>query len=172
MVKPINVYSVPELRQALDEALAPTLQRLDYEEVHTLTDLKLALGYSMGIIATGSFLMDKKLSWDESLFYQKILLVVYCIISVIFWYFTKFMVKGVTYMGKNKKTNTTLKLKTSFKSNTEPIYNVTFETSDNKKSTVQLDVTKVFSEQGYLQSNLFLDWLKEQLNNITSKKDL
>lgn len=65
MSKPINVYSIPELRQTLDEALPATFARLKYKQSFQLIDAKLVLGYSMAAIAAGSFLLDKKFKYSE-----------------------------------------------------------------------------------------------------------
>ncbi|EDO16186.1 hypothetical protein Kpol_1014p1 [Vanderwaltozyma polyspora DSM 70294] len=169
MSKPINVYSIPELRQTLDEALSPTLKRLGYIESHHLTDLKLAIGYSITLTAATSFYLDKKFSYSESLVYQKILVAAYFILSVIFWWFNKFIQNDISYVGENKNKKEKLVLKTKFIDN-DPIYKINIHLNDKIVDT-ELPVNKVFNEAGYLQSNLFYDWLNQQLNSFTSKSE-
>ncbi|CCH62150.1 hypothetical protein TBLA_0G02080 [Henningerozyma blattae CBS 6284] len=185
MSKPINVYSIPELRQALDEALPITLKRLNYTQSHLFQDIKLGLGYSMGLIAATSFLLDKKFKWNQTLFYQKLLVGLYFILSITFWIFNHFIEKGLTYQGINKKDSIKLKIMSRLiennsrgnSNNDTPIYQIHFKlinvnnsTEKNNELTSELLVTKIFSEQGYLQTNLFYEYLNDQINLLKEKK--
>ena len=168
MSKPINVYSIPELRQTLDEALAPTFKRLDVEEIHGLTDCKLAIGYSIALVAAGSFLIDKKLDHNDTLLYQKILFGAYLVLSLMFWYVTKYVQKNTVFEGKTKS-NDIITVKTKLENNV-PIYKMTLSVNDTEVKT-ELPVNEVFNKAGYLQSNLFYEWLGEQFNILTTKKE-
>lgn len=168
MSKPINVYSIPELRQTLDEALPATFARLKYKQSFQLIDAKLVLGYSMAAIAAGSFLLDKKFKYSEVVGYQKALLVIYGGLSVLYWYFTKYIEKSTVYEGRNPA-GEKISVKTRFE-NKQPIYLVDFRLDDKTEVSVGLPATEVFNEAGYLQNELLFQWLERQLKVLSSKK--
>lgn len=168
MSKPINVYSIPELRQTLDEALPGIFARLNYKQHFRLIDVKLAFGYSIAVVAAISFLLDKKFNYDDVLIYQKLLVGLYTILSAVFWYFTKHVEKGITYVGINKD-GEKLVVKTHFEKR-EPVYLIDLIKGGETKLSSGLPVNKVFNEAGYLQSDLLFQWLSEQLKTLDSKK--
>ncbi|CCE91695.1 signal peptidase complex subunit SPC2 TDEL_0D01110 [Torulaspora delbrueckii] len=168
MSKPINVYSIPELRQTLDEALPATFARLKYKQSFQLIDAKLVLGYSMAAIAAGSFLLDKKFKYSQVVGYQKALLVIYGGLSVLYWYFTKYIEKSTVYEGRSPA-GEKVSVKTRFEKK-EPIYLVDFRLDDKTEVSVGLPATEVFNEAGYLQNELLFQWLERQLKVLSSKK--
>lgn len=168
MSKAINVYSIPELQQTLDEALPGTFARLQYTQSFGLIDTKLAIGYSIAAVAAVSFLLDKKFKFDEVLSYQKGLLATYAVLSLAFWYFTKYIEKGVTYSGI-KPSGEKVVVKARFEKK-EPLYLVEFSNGDGKELKTSLSATKVFNEAGFLQTDLLFEWLKDQMEILSSKK--
>ncbi|GAV52594.1 hypothetical protein ZYGR_0AG05850 [Zygosaccharomyces rouxii] len=168
MSKPINVYSIPELRQTLDETLPGIFARHEFKQSFRLIDIKLVIGYGIAVVAAASFLLDKKFEFDEVLTYQKILVGSYMILSTVYWYFTKFVQKGITYEGVNKK-GTSIAVKTFFENN-EPLYHITFMTQGDYDLKTALPVNKVFNEHGYLQTDLLYQWIGEQLTTLETKK--
>lgn len=119
--KPINVYSIPELNQALDEALPSVFARLNYERSYALLDAKLYIGYSIAVVAGLSFFLDKKFERDQIVTYQKLLVGAYFVLSLLFWYFSRFIEKGTVYVGKRRGTKEEIYVKTKFEKN-EPLY--------------------------------------------------
>lgn len=119
--KPINVYSIPELNQALDEALPSVFARLNYERSYALLDGKLYIGYSIAVVAGLSFFLDKKFERDQIVTYQKLLVGAYFVLSLLFWYFSRFIEKGTVYVGKRRGTKEEIYVKTKFEKN-EPLY--------------------------------------------------
>ncbi|QLL32399.1 hypothetical protein HG536_0C05680 [Torulaspora globosa] len=168
MSKAINVYSIPELQQTLDEALPGTFARLQYKRSFRLIDTKLAVGYSIAAVAAVSFLLDKKFQFSEVLGYQQLLLAAYAVLSLAFWYFTRYVEKGVTYEG-TKPDGEKITVKTRF-ANNEPVYLVQFVKEGGAELETRLAANKVFSEAGYLQTDLLFGWLKEQLETLGRKK--
>lgn len=168
MSKPINVYSIPELRQTLDEALPGIFMRHEFNQSFRLIDTKLVIGYGIAVVAAASFLLDKKFEFEQVLVYQKILVGSYMVFSTLYWYFTKFVQKGITYEGIDKK-GTSIAVKTSFENN-EPLYQVTFVTQDAFELKTALPVNKVFNEYGYLQTDLLYQWIGQQLVVLNTKK--
>lgn len=168
MSKAINVYSIPELQQTLDEALPGTFARLQYKQRFRLIDTKLGIGYSIAAVAAVSFLLDKKFKFDQVLGYQRVLLAVYAVLSVGFWYFTKYVERGVVYEG-SRPNGEKIVVKTRFEKN-EPVYLVKFVKDCGAELETRLAANQVFNEAGYLQTDLLFDWLKRQLETLSSKK--
>lgn len=166
--KPINVYSIPELRQTLDEALPDVFARHEFKQSFRLIDTKLVIGYGIALVAAASFLLDKKFEFNDVLMYQKILVGSYMVLSTLYWYFTEFVQKGITYEGVNKK-GTSIAVKTYFENN-EPLYHVDIMTQGKFDLKTALPVNKVFNEHGFLQSDLLYQWIGQQLTTLETKK--
>ncbi|SCU90394.1 LAME_0E08350g1_1 [Lachancea meyersii CBS 8951] len=167
MSKPINVYSTPELRQTLDEALPATFQRLGFKQSFQLIDTKLILGYSIAVVAGISFLLDKKLKYDESLTYQKLLVAAYALLSGVFWCFCKYVEKGVKYSGSSK--DRTIVVKTKMEKYSVD-YHVTVQDEDRSVEVI-LPANTVFNEAGYLQSDRLFEWFEQQLDSLAKKAE-
>lgn len=168
MSKPINVYSIPELRQTLIDALPGVFSRLEYTQSYSLIDTKLVFGYSIAVVAGISFLLDKKFEYGDVLLYQKILLGVYTVLSVIYWYFITYVEKGINYVGVSKE-GEKITVKSYFEDG-EPIYRVKLRKNDGVELSTALPVNKLFTEAGYLQSNIFYEWIDQQVKILRSKK--
>ncbi|CAI4047707.1 signal peptidase complex subunit SPC2 SKDI_13G0860 [Saccharomyces kudriavzevii IFO 1802] len=173
--KPINVYSIPELNQALDEALPSVFARLNYERSYALVDAKLYIGYTIAVMAGLSFFLDKKFERSEIIVYQKLLVGAYFILSLMFWYFSRFIEKGTVYVGKKRDTKEEIYVKTKFKNN-EPLYLVDLIQKKNGKDSrknlkAKLEANRVFNESGYLQNDVYFKWFSEQLNVLNTKKN-
>lgn len=168
MSKPINIYSTPDLRQTLDEALPTVFSRLGYTQSFHLIDMKLAIGYSIAVVAGVSFILDKKMKFDEALTYQKLLVIAYMILSTVFWYFTKHIEKGVTFSGSNGKDKITVVTKMKKYSS---LYEVAIKDKSGKTVNVELPVNKVFNAHGFLQQDLLFEWYKQQMKLLAEKKE-
>ncbi|CCE61853.1 hypothetical protein TPHA_0B01800 [Tetrapisispora phaffii CBS 4417] len=174
-VTPINVYSIPELRQTLDADISSELNRLNFKEVFTYVDMKLVIGYSIGMVAGTSFIIDKNFDYKETINYQKLLVLFYVILSGAFWWLTNIFQKNVIYTGENVKEECKVVIRSHFENN-NPIYILVIEKTNTKTGKVEtinanLPVNKVFNEAGYLQKSLYFEWLKDQLE-MSAKKDL
>ncbi|SCU98597.1 LADA_0H14158g1_1 [Lachancea dasiensis] len=166
MSKPINVYSTPDLRQTLDEALPATFERLGFTQSFKLIDTKLFLGYSIALIAGISFMLDKKWTFEDALTYQKILVGAYVVLSVVFWYFSKYVEKGVKYSGSSG--DRTVVVATKMEKHSVN-YEVTLRDDRGKVIEAQLAANTVFNEAGYLQSDRLFKWFEEFLGSLVKK---
>lgn len=162
MSKKINVYSSTEVATALDESLPSVFARLGYKEDHTYLDIKLVFGYTMSLLAVGSFLLDKKLNYKESFNYQVILTLAYFTLSLGLYLYNKFVV-SVTYAGVSKEGNKKIKVSTSI-ANADPNYKVVIETTEKKhKLNTVLPINTVFTANGTLLNEVLVNWFKDQL---------
>ncbi|SCV99410.1 LAFE_0A02564g1_1 [Lachancea fermentati] len=168
MSKPINVYCSADLRQTLDEALPGVFSRLGYVQSFKLIDTKLIIGYSIAVVAGVSFYLDKILEYSESLTYQKILVGLYAALSGLFWYFNKYIEKNVKYTGINKSKS--IQVAATLEQYT---LDYKLKIRDNEGHVVEttLPANKVFTEQGYLQTDLLYKWFENQLNDLTKKRN-
>ncbi|GMM53761.1 signal peptidase complex subunit [Maudiozyma humilis] len=169
MSKPVNVYSISQVSQVLNESLPGVLARLGYTETFELVDQKLLIGYSIALVAAVSFFIDKRFVHDDIVHYQQVLVGAYFVLSVIFWYFKKYVEKSVVYSGKTKNGNATIKISTAYEEG-KPQYSVMFTDKDKKRVESKLEINTVFSAEGYLQTDLFLEWVKQQLATLDNKK--
>lgn len=55
-----------DLKNTTDDALPNYLTSLKFKQTHSLTDVRLALGYSAVLIAAITFYADYKLGWDKT----------------------------------------------------------------------------------------------------------
>lgn len=148
-------------------ALPAVFSRLGYTQSFALVDTKLIIGYSIVAVAAISFLIDKKIAWDDSILYQKILVGLYFVFCAVFWYFNKFIEKGTTYQGVKKSDHITVK--TKFQPYT-PVFKATFADNHGNSLTTELSSTKVFNEEGYLQFDLLYKWFQDQVEILQTKK--
>ncbi|AET40883.1 signal peptidase complex subunit SPC2 Ecym_7026 [Eremothecium cymbalariae DBVPG len=167
MSQPINVYSIPDLTVATDEALPGVFARLGYTQNYRLIDTKLIIGYLISFIAAISFLLDRKVKWHDALFYQKVLVASYLMLSVAFWFVVEYMENGIKYQGI--KDGCQLTVKTKYEK-FNPICKVVLIEESGTKLEVELPATKVFSESGALQFNLLLKWFEDQIRVLGDKK--
>lgn len=166
-MKPQNLNSVADLKNACDETLPAVFASLGYTESFTLTDTKLALGYITVLLAGGLYLAEKKFenNFSNSLYYnlQAILVGVFIIVNSTLWVFTKFILKKIKYTGINQK-GEKIQVSTWCESNTEPVYQV--EITGVKQ--FQIDLTKVFNQDGFLEFQA----LKAAFSSQMSKKSI
>lgn len=171
MNAPVNPYSISEVAQRLDDEVPSVFQRLGYKQSFKLIDSKLLIGYSIAIVAAISFLLDKQYGHVNVRGYQTVLFISYLALSSIFWYFKKYVEANIIYSGTKK--NELVHFKSIFKEG-YPIYQVVITKKiDNieKDLKIDLNIEKMFNEFGYLQSETFYNWVKEQLETFDSKKD-
>lgn len=167
----VNPYSISEVSQRLDDEIPKVFTRLGYKQSFKLIDLKLLVGYSIAIIAAASFLLDKKYGHVNVRGYQTILFIAYLVLSSIFWYFKKFIESDIIYSGTKK--DELIHFKSTYKEG-YPIYHVAIIKKINsieKSYQIDLNIEKMFNEFGYLQSETFYNWVKEQLENFNSKSN-
>ncbi|KAL1879568.1 signal peptidase complex subunit spc2 [Paecilomyces lecythidis] len=106
-VPKVPVYSVNDLKNTTDDALAPYLANLPepytFTQDHTLSNVRFALGYSAVAIAAGIFYVDRKLGW-ESTNAPWVLpaVVVYFALNSILTYWVWGVEAGEVFRGKRK----------------------------------------------------------------------
>jgi hypothetical protein len=91
-----------DLKNTTDDALPNYLHSLKFKQIHTQTDVRLALGYSAVLIAGALFYFDWKFGWEASKPYTAAAVVAYFVLNGAFSYWLWFVEKGVVYEGEGK----------------------------------------------------------------------
>jgi hypothetical protein len=104
MANKVSVYSLADLKNTTDDALANYLNSISFTQSHSLTDVRLSLGYTAVAIAGALFYADWKLGWDVTRPYTLPAVIAYAILNAAFTYWMFVVEKGVVYVGERKGT--------------------------------------------------------------------
>lgn len=111
-----------DLKNTSDDAIPNYLNSLKFKQIHTLTDTRLALGYSAFAIAAACFAWDYKLGFESTKYLTAGAVVLYMVLNAALTYWITFVEKGVVYEGV-APSGDKISIATSTKKNV-PIYNV------------------------------------------------
>lgn len=73
--------SPTDLKNTSDDAIPNYLNSLKFEQIHTLTDVRLGLGYAAFFVAAACFLWDYQYGFDSTKYYSAAAVVVYTILN-------------------------------------------------------------------------------------------
>jgi signal peptidase complex subunit 2 len=88
-----------DLKNTSDDAIPNYLNSLKFRQSHTLTDVRLALGYTAFGIAAACFLWDYKLGFESTKYYTAAAVTLYTLINTALTLWIMFREKGVIYEG-------------------------------------------------------------------------
>lgn len=88
-----------DLKNTSDDAIPNYLNSLKFRQSHTLTDVRLALGYSAFGIAAACFLWDYKLGFENTKHFTAAAVAVYTLVNTALTLWITFREKGVIYEG-------------------------------------------------------------------------
>jgi len=94
------VYSLPDLKAKSDEVLYNYLASLGITPCHRLTDVRLALGYTMVAISGGAFWYERKHGWDATREWMPFAIMAYFALNFVLGYWVMFVERGVVFDGK------------------------------------------------------------------------
>lgn len=178
-----------DLKNSTDDALPNYLTSLRFQQSHSLTDVRLALGYSAVVIAGITFYFDYTLGWDETKQYTLWAVVAYFILNgaLTLWIFL--VEKGKIFHGSSKTgalvcwTTSMKRGEAAFIDTVEqltmvssvtkhtPIYKLTVrwtnpETSDTsiwQTREISAPFTTWFSTDGHFIAKPFQQWLAAEV---------
>jgi signal peptidase complex subunit 2 len=134
----------PDLKNTSDDAIPAYLNSLKFTQSHTLSDTRLALGYSAFAICAATFYWDYKLGFESTKYYTTIAVAVYAILNSILTYWIWGVEKGSVYIGTNKSGE-----RIEVSSKTEkftPIYNLSVTTyGKGEKKGKAVSIKKPFN---------------------------
>jgi signal peptidase complex subunit 2 len=91
--------STTDLKNTSDDAIPNYLNSLKIKQSHTLTDVRLALGYGAFALAAVCFLWDHKLGFDATKYYTAAAVAVYTLLNGALTGWIMFVEKGIVYTG-------------------------------------------------------------------------
>jgi len=159
MANKISVYSLADLKNTTDDALANYLNSISFTQSHTLTDVRLALGYAAVAIAGALFYADWKLGWDVTRPYTLPAVVAYALLNGAFTYWMFVVEKGVVYAGERKGTKLVV---TTTTDKLSPVYRVKAQyTGAASSRTVELEApfARWFGADGFFVARPFQHFL-------------
>ncbi|KAF5013748.1 hypothetical protein FDECE_289 [Fusarium decemcellulare] len=139
----ISVYNLADLKNTSDDAIPNYLNSLKFRQSHTLTDVRLALGYSAFAIAAACFVWDYKLGFESTKLYTAVAVAVYTLINTALTVWITFREKGVIYEGTSPS-GEKISITSSTKKNV-PIYNLSITVTDNNSKSSVLKISKPFT---------------------------
>ncbi|KAH6723390.1 microsomal signal peptidase 25 kDa subunit-domain-containing protein [Leptodontidium sp. MPI-SDFR-AT-0119] len=142
----ISVHSLADLKNTSDDAIPAYLNSLSFKQSHTLTDTRLALGYSAFAICAATFYWDYKLGFDSTKHYTALAVLIYTLLNGILTFWIWGVEKGTIYIGTNASGD-----KIQIASKTEkhvPIYNLTVTTwkKGSKEGGKVVGIKKPFTQ--------------------------
>lgn len=177
----INLYNVPVLKTTCDEQLVTILSTLGYSVSHTMTDVRLAIGYASIVVAGVTAFIDYKWGFFDAKLLITICVVLYAVLNFAYTYWVWAIEKGVVYSGTRNKnsSNTTTDSSTSTaaktstitisttkgtaKSKYDPVYEVTVKLVLPDNSKYSLTKSSAFNEffatNGYIVFDKFEKWV-------------
>jgi len=145
------VHSLADLKNTSDDAIPAYLNSLSFKQSHTLTDTRLALGYSAFLICAATFYWDYKLGFDSTKYYTAVAVAIYTLLNGALTFWIWGVEKGTIYIGTNSAGD-----KIQIASKTEkhvPIYNLTVTVwkkgeKDGKVVSIKKPFTQWFDKKG------------------------
>ncbi|KAL0936471.1 signal peptidase complex [Colletotrichum truncatum] len=157
----ITVHNLADLKNTSDDALPNYLNSLKFTQSHTLTDVRLALGWGAFLIAAACFGWDYKFGFDSTKYYTAAAVVIYSILNgaLTLWIWLK--EAGTVYEGTSPS-GEKINIATSTKKNV-PIYNmkITITSKNGEKKTIELakPFAEWFDSQGHFVATPFQEIL-------------
>ncbi|KAE8442663.1 hypothetical protein EG329_002961 [Mollisiaceae sp. DMI_Dod_QoI] len=149
----ISVHSLADLKNTSDDAIPNYLNSLGFKQSHTLSDTRLALGYSAFAICAATFYWDYQFGFDSTKYYTAAAVLLYSVLNgaLTFWIWA--VEKGTIYVGTNKNGD---KIQVATKTEKHiPIYNIMITTWSKSNpgvpNTIKLKkpFTQWFDKQGH-----------------------
>ncbi|KAK5126995.1 hypothetical protein LTR85_008354 [Meristemomyces frigidus] len=163
----ISPYSLTDLKNTTDDALANYLRGLHFHQDNTKLDVRLAIGYASVIIAAATFAADYKLGWEATKGWTAVAVVAYALLNGALTYWTWAVEKGCVFDGAKDGRKISIASKTN---KHEPTYylTVTDSGSGSTASTrqIQAPFTAWFTADGFFVAKPFQQWLATSVEAI------
>ncbi|KAF8421423.1 signal peptidase complex subunit 2 [Tirmania nivea] len=169
----ISIHSLSDLKNTTDDAIPNYLNSVGYRQIHTLTDVRLALGFTACAIAAAAFYYDFKFGFEAAKTITFYFVVSYFVLNTALTYWIWGVEAGTIYVGENDGVR--IKLSTHTEKHS-PIYHMTIEMSGKNvskgKHVVQAKepFTHWFDEQGYFVSKPLQSFLESSIPDLAAKK--
>ncbi|KAF4919912.1 Signal peptidase complex subunit SPC2 [Colletotrichum viniferum] len=164
----ITVHNLADLKNTSDDALPNYLNSLKFTQSHTLTDVRLGLGWGAFLVAAACFGWDYKFGFDATKYYTAAAVVVYSILNgaLTLWIWLK--EAGTAYEGTSPS-GEKINIATSTKKNV-PIYNMKITITPKNGASKTLELAKPFNQwfdsQGHFVATPFQEILATNIPTI------
>ncbi|KAF4636525.1 hypothetical protein G7Y89_g1562 [Cudoniella acicularis] len=165
----ISVHSLADLKNTTDDALPTYLNSLGFKQSHTLTDTRLALGYSAFAICSATFYWDYKFGFENTKQYTTIAVIIYTILNSILTFWIWGVEKGTVYIGTSKTTGEKIQIQSKTEKHV-PKYCLTVTTTDKngrkKRKIVKKEFKDWFDAKGHFHTKPFQRMLAGSVDAI------
>ncbi|KAF9876479.1 signal peptidase complex [Colletotrichum karsti] len=164
----ITVHNLADLKNTSDDALPNYLNSLKFTQSHTLTDVRLALGWGAFLIAAACFGWDYQFGFNSTKYYTAAAVVLYTMLNgaLTLWIWLK--EAGTVYEGTSPS-GEKVNIATSTKKNV-PVYNmkITITSKNGEKKTLELakPFNEWFDSQGHFVVTPFQEILATNIPTI------
>ncbi|KAL9111382.1 MAG: hypothetical protein Q9227_004259 [Pyrenula ochraceoflavens] len=169
----IPVYSLNDLKNTTDDALAPYLTKLSkpytLKQSHYYTNVRLAVGYTAVLIGAATFYADWKLGWDKTKDATLVACVVYFVLNGFLTYWIWLAESGKVFVGY-REGGQKLTLSSSVQKH-KPVYKlkVVYEAPSGQKwmdQEIEAPFHRWFSSDGFLQKAHLQHWLANTIEMV------
>ncbi|OAL18387.1 hypothetical protein AYO22_10707 [Fonsecaea multimorphosa] len=175
----VSLYSVNDLKNATDDALAPYLTSLPkpyaFRQEHYMTNVKLALGYTAVLIAGVLFYADWKLGWDATKSYTGPACVAYFVLNSALTFWIWVVEAGTVFVGVREGGQKLTLRSVSKKHSPEYKLKVTYTAPSTGKKWEDKEIsgnyTQWFNTHGYLQRKELQAWLNSNIDVLRNAQE-
>ncbi len=140
-----RLVGIIDLKNTSDDAIPAYLNSLSFTQSHTLTDVRLALGYTAFAICAATFYWDYTFGFESTKLYTTVAVAIYTILNGALTYWIWGVEKGTVYVGTNKE-GTRISVSTKTEKH-KPVYNVTIKiTGKGEKKAKVVSLKKPFTQ--------------------------
>lgn len=138
------MLTFPDLKNTSDDAIPTYLNSLKFKQSHTLSDVRLALGYTAFTICAATFCWDYKLGFESTKLYTTIAVILYSIINGFLTFWIWGVEKGSIYVG-TAPSGETISISSSTTKHV-PIYKLVVKTTGTDGKVVEKKIERSFTQ--------------------------
>ncbi|KUI57877.1 Signal peptidase complex subunit SPC2 [Cytospora mali] len=132
------------LKNTSDDAIPNYLNSLKFKQSHTLTDVRLGLGYAAFFVSAACFGWDYQFGFESTKYYTAAAVAVYLLLNTALTLWIWFKEKGIVYVG-TAPSGETITIATHTRKNV-PIYNLTITIAPKSGKPRTIDLSRSFTE--------------------------
>jgi signal peptidase complex subunit 2 len=170
----VALYNQSDLKNNSDDAIANYLNSIGFTQKHTMTDVRLAIGYGSFAIAVACFLWDYQFGFENTKLYTAGAVAVYTLLQGALAFWTSRVEEGTIYQGRSPSGELIFIASSTKKS--EPIYRLKVALAKDKTNEVtnafelSRSFTEWFDESGYFVPKPFQEFLASSIS-VVGKAD-
>ncbi|KAL7276310.1 hypothetical protein RUND412_000724 [Rhizina undulata] len=104
----VNLHALTELKNTTDDAIAPFLKSLGFKQNHTLTDVRLVLGFTACAIAGATFYHDWTAGFEKAKTLTLYAVIAYFVLNTALTWWIMWVEGGKVYVGEKDGVKITL----------------------------------------------------------------